>query len=175
MFQIGNGRGGFEAAREYPFTKDQWIAIFGGCGDCEEGRCNRWHEFGWQDVERATGWSARKQARWLGVNVWELEATKSSKASAGAHGGSGSRDPHKALKDSYERRDHFTVTSKGKDNVAFSIAPALEERGFTLPKNFSGTSEDLAATLKMDHKELAKVWKVSEKELRQLDNIRITH
>lgn len=81
----------------------------------------------------------------------------------------------KALSETYERRDHFTVTRNGKDRVAFPIAPALEKHGYVLPENFSGSSDELAAVLKMDHKKLAQVWQVPEDELRQLDNIRITH
>lgn len=80
------------------------------------------------------------------------------------------------LRDRYERRDAFTFTkANGEDHTNFAVAPALERRGVQLPKDFSGSSDQLASTLQMSHRELAKVWRMSEDELRQLGTIRITH
>lgn len=88
-------------------------------------------------------------------------------------GGSGRR--RGGLKDNYERRDHFTFTkANGEDHTNFAIAPALERMGVKLPKDFSGSSDQLASTLQMSHKELARVWRMSEDKLRQLGTIRIT-
>lgn len=81
----------------------------------------------------------------------------------------------KALSDTYKRRDHFTYQVKGADHTNFSIAPALEKQGVVLPKNFNGSSDELAVTLRMSHRDLSSVWQMSEAELRGLGSIRITH
>lgn len=95
------------------------------------------------------------------------------KHKAGA-GGSGRRRGR--LGKSYERRDHFTFTkANGEDHTNFAVAPALERMGVKLPSDFSGSSDDLASVLQMDHRELARVWRMSEDKLRQLGTIRITH
>ena len=106
-----------------------------------------------------------------GVMIKCFQCGHSHKAGVG-----GSPRRRGGLKDNYERRDHFTFTkANGEDHTNFAMAPALERMGVKLPKDFSGSSDQLASTLQMSHKELARVWRMSEDKLRQLGAIRITH
>jgi hypothetical protein len=79
------------------------------------------------------------------------------------------------LANSQKKRSEFMTddgTPKGYGH--WGIAEKLEERGYELPEGFRGNSDQLAATMGIDHKLLARLWRKSEDELRQLPPIRLS-
>jgi hypothetical protein len=162
MFSIGNGSGGWIRGREYPFNKQQWIAIFGGCEKCEENSCSQTHEFGWKDVERATGWSLQKQARWLGVDIWELNEGARPARSSGTQQ---KRRPQNrdALRNSYKRE---TQVKSADGHVHYGLLKKLKNAGYELPEGFDGNSHAFAEAIGVSHAELATIFKMTERDLR---------
>ncbi|MCM3615718.1 hypothetical protein M3672_14900 [Microbacterium enclense] len=159
-------------ASDYPFNRDEWLNIFGNCQDCAEGRCSRLHEFGYEDVQRATGWSVFKQAMFFGVHPSELAAKGRPDSKEGKR--TRFRDRFEALKRGYEPRDQFT-TFGGSKKTHYGVTKRLEEAGYRMPSEFSGNSNQLAEKIGIDHADLARTWTGSEQELRQLGLIKITH
>lgn len=170
--EIGNGKGGWMSASDYPFNREEWLNIFGNCQDCADGRCSRVHEFGYEDVQRATGWSVIRQAMFLGVHPSELAAKGRPESQGG--GKPRFKDRFAALKKGYEARDQFT-TYGGSKRTHFGVTKRLEEAGYQMPSEFSGNSTQLAQKIGIDHADLARMWTGDEQELRQLGLIKITH
>ena len=49
----------------------------------------------------------------------------------------------------------------------YGITHSLKERGYSVPSDFRGTTDDLAFAIGMSHAELAEVWDTTEDDLRQ--------
>ena len=170
--EIGNGKGGWMPASDYPFNREEWLNIFSNCQDCAAGRCTRKHEFGYEDVQRATGWSVFKQAKFLGVMPSELAARGRPDSQSGRR--SRLKDRFEALKRGYVARDQFTTFGGGKQ-THYGVMKRLEENGYQLPSEFSGSSDELARRIGIEHADLSRMWTGSEQELRQLGLIKLTH
>lgn len=68
------------------------------------------------------------------------------------------------LKRSYQR----TTQLRSADGyVHYGMLKRLHERGYEVPRGFTGDSDALARTMGVGHDELASMWKTTEEDLRQ--------
>lgn len=83
-------------------------------------------------------------------------------------GAAGSSEPMNELKQqsrlakSYQRPVAFIDAAGHKD---FSMASKMDNLGYKVPRDFAGTTRELAAVAGISHDELAKLWRISEDQL----------
>lgn len=102
---------------------------------------------------------------------YELYDGRGNKRSSGR----GWRAPRQRNRDALKKTYVRETQLKSEDGyVHYGMLNKLQERGYEVPRDFSGNSHALAMRLGITHEELARLWKTSTSDLRRRGNFTLS-